>query len=126
MAIKIKKSNMKNIVIILLVILASCSSQTPEQKAAKTQNNQDLLNLISKEKKVLDATITDANVLYVSVKSDGTNRNGYAEYFCQLIKSVNSDIRWVKVVEAGTSKSPNADNAYGELLGESHCEFLDK
>jgi hypothetical protein len=117
---------MKKLSFIILVILTGCSSQTPEQKEAKVKNNQELLGLISKEPKVIDAIVTDANVLYVSVKSDGTNRNGYAEYFCQLIKSAKSDIRWIKVVESGTSNSPNADNAYGVLLGESHCEFLDK
>ncbi len=94
------------------------------EKADPKVANEKLLSLVRKEKKVKEAIITDVNVLYVSVKSDGTNRNGYADYICHLIKESGSTIRWVKIVEAGTTNSPNATNAYGVLLGESHCEFL--
>jgi hypothetical protein len=112
--------------ILIIFLLFSCGQlKTPEQKEAESKANAALLVLVFKEPKVIDATVTPADVLYISVKSDGTNRNAYADYFCNLIKESKSKVRWVKIIEVGTSNAPNANNAYGILLGESHCEFLD-
>ena len=84
-------------------------------------NNEKALIEIRKEKKVKEAIITEANVLYVSVADDGTRRDGYAEYLCQILKENGSNINWVKVTKVNSTNDPNRDNAYGVLLGESHC-----
>lgn len=75
------------------------------------------------EQKVLDYTITEANVLYAEVKSDGTNRDGYAEYLCTILKKNGMSDTRVKIVELGTSKSQDRDSPYGIVIGESDCRF---
>ena len=79
------------------------------------------LDAVKKEPKVLDAYITEVGVLYVQVRDDGTKRNGYAEYLCQVLKDHHSSASRVKVVKANSQNDPDRDNAYGVLLGESWC-----
>lgn len=102
-----------------LLFLFSCGSSVKDE--AKVKENEKLLAVIKSEPKVKDAVITDADVLYVGVADDGTRRDGYAEYLCQVLKDNNSTINRVKVVRAGSHNDPNKDNAYGVLLGETNC-----
>ncbi len=90
-------------------------------KSSIENNNAKALEAIKTEPKVAEALITNANVLYVSVKDDGTRRDGYAEYLCQVLREYGSNVNRVKVTEVGTTKSPDRDNAYGILLGEAYC-----
>jgi hypothetical protein len=85
-------------------------------------NNEKALIEIRKEKKVKEAIITEAKVLYISVADDGTKRDGYTEYLCQILKENGSNINWIKVTKVNSTNDPNRDNAYGVLLGESHCQ----
>lgn len=85
-------------------------------------NNVLALEEIRKEPKVKEAIITDANVLYIAVEDDGTNRNGYASYICEVLREKKATANWVKVVKVNSTNDPNSDNAYGVLLGESRCE----
>jgi hypothetical protein len=85
-------------------------------------NNKLALVEIRKEPKVKEAIITDANVLYITVEDDGTNRDGYASYICEVLQEKKATTNWVKVVKINSTNEPNSDNAYGVLLGESHCE----
>ena len=87
----------------------------------KSGNNDDLLRSIKSEPKVKDATITDANVLYISVIDDGTSRNGYAEYICEVVKDFNTNVNRVKVVKYNSSND-SGSNAYGTVLGQSWCK----
>ena len=82
-------------------------------------NNDELIDRVKRERKVIDAFVTSADVLYVSVISDGTRRDGYASYLCDLI---SAKVSRVKVVEHGTTKDKDRDNAYGILLGECWCK----
>lgn len=84
-------------------------------------NNKIALEEIKKEPKIKEAFITDANVLYVSVEDDGTNRNGYAEYLCGILKENKASTSWVKIVKVNSIDAENSDNAYGVLLGEAMC-----
>jgi hypothetical protein len=84
-------------------------------------NNKTALEEVKKEMKVKEAIITDANVLYVSVEDDGTIRNGYAQYLCQILNENKATTKWVKIVKVNSINDPNSDNAYGVLLGESNC-----
>lgn len=131
---KSKKMNKKKIIgiavlaVLLLIVFKTCKSGDVNNtaKAVTTVNNDSInkvvLEVIKKESKVKDAVITEANVLYVSVLSDGTNRDGYASYFCETLREYKSTIEVVKIVEFGTMNSKNKDNAYGILLGESSCK----
>lgn len=78
--------------------------------------------IIQSEPQVLDAVITDARVLYVVVRDDGTRRDGYASYLCQT-RFDYSGANWerVKVVQVNTFNHPKRNNAYGVLLGEAWC-----
>lgn len=94
-----------------------------ERFSSDADYNNKALKEIQKEPKVKEALITEANVLYVSVIDDGTRRDGYAEYLCQVLKDNKSSIHKVKIVKYGSTNSENRDNAYGVLLGESNCNF---
>jgi hypothetical protein len=91
-------------------------------KPADETNNKLALEEIRKEPKIKEAIITDSNVLYVSVDDDGTKRDGYAEYLCEVLKEKEATTNWVKIIKVNSANDSNSDNAYGVLLGESHCE----
>ncbi|MFC6998025.1 hypothetical protein [Rufibacter roseus] len=106
----------------LLPLFTSCqSSGANESGLSEEQEKERALRIVKAELKVLDATVTDADVLYVGVKDDGTRRDGYAEYLCQLMKDSSTTVSRVKVVKVGSHNDPAKDNAYGILLGEAWC-----
>jgi hypothetical protein len=126
---------MKTFLMVVLVIVASVMlfftyikanyKPTPaqiERGVAKSESNDRILSLIKKEPKVLEAFATEVGVLYVSVRDDGTNRNGYAEYLCQVLRDNHSNLDRVKVVKSGSTNDKKRDNSYGVLLGESWCK----
>lgn len=84
------------------------------------------LAAIRAEPKVKDLIWTSASVLYIAVDDDGTRRNGYAEYICQVLHEYGINDTWVKIVKFGSMDDPSRDNAYGILLGESRCDFFSK
>jgi len=96
----------------------SCSESI---KLQDEPNNKLALEEIRKEPKVKEAIITDANVLYITVEDDGTNRDGYASYICEVLREKKATTNLVKVVKVNSTHN-NSNNAYGVLLGESHCE----
>lgn len=87
-------------------------------KGGKEQATKAIID----EPKIIDAVITDANILYASVYDDGTRRDGYASYLCEVLGDYSTSVNRVKIVKAYSSKDPNADNAYGVLLGECYCK----
>ncbi len=92
------------------------------QESEQILENNKALETILAEPKVKDAVITDADVLYASVLDDGTRRDGYAEYLCQVLGDYKTTVKRVKVVKYNSTKDPDRDNAYGVLLGEATCE----
>jgi len=84
--------------------------------------NKSALEEVKKEPKVKEALLTEANVLYVSVEDDGTKRDGYASYICEVLRDKKATTKLVKIVKFGSADDSNADNAYGILLGEYTCE----
>lgn len=115
--------NLKNLFVVFAVsqlffFTTGCGESV---KPADEPNNKIALEEIKKEPKIKEAFITDANVLYVSVEDDGTNRNGYAEYLCGILKENEASTSWVKIVKVNSINAENSDNAYGVLLGEAMC-----
>lgn len=121
--------------IVLLIIVAGlvftyflCKSQLPGQSNDNTQRSEQViennkaLETIKAEPKVKDAVITEADVLYASVLDDGTRRDGYAEYLCQVLDDFKTTVKRVKVVKYNSFDDSDRDNAYGVLLGEATCE----
>lgn len=92
---------------------------TPEYSKG---GKKEALKAILSEPKVTDAVITDANVLYASVNDDGSRRDGYASYLCEVLSDFNTSVKRVKIVKTNSFNDPNADNAYGVLLGECYCK----
>lgn len=84
--------------------------------------NREVLKVIQTEPKIKEAIITDTGVLYVSVINDGTSRDGYAAYLCEIVREYRGTIERVKVVQVNTTNHPHRDNAYGILLGETWCQ----
>lgn len=107
---------MKTTITILFVLLSITFSF-----AQKLGGKQAALNQIKKEKKVKEAIMTEANVLYAAVIDDGTRRDGYAEYLCSVLKEYGVAMR-VKVVKFSSTNDPKRNNAYGILLGEALCK----
>jgi hypothetical protein len=81
-----------------------------------------LKKLMAEEPSVKDFVLTEAKVLYISVISDGTRRDGLASYFCQQMKDNGISVDQVKIIKFGSQNHPDRDNAYGILLGESWCK----
>jgi len=109
-------------VILLVIYLFEGSNDSTLSGTKSSQGNEDALKEIRKEAKVKEAFITEPGVLYASVLDDGTNRNGYASYLCEILREKNAKATRVKVVRANSTKDPKRDNAYGVLLGESWCK----
>jgi hypothetical protein len=120
---------MNKALFLLWALLVSCNYQTePTEKAKADTVNINLGTgsikaALKDEPKILDYVVTEASVLYVSVADDGTNRNGYASYLCDLAKENNDNsINRVKIIKANSQNDPNKDNAYGIELGECWCK----
>ena len=97
------------------------STKTKETSNATPKKIEFETHIKSNEPSVQDFVINDANVLYISVKDDGTDRTGLASYFCELASDYNLKLFKVKVVKYGSQNSPKKDNVYGILLGETQC-----
>lgn len=108
---------------VCVTILGMCMVGGDTAKSTKelAAYRQDAINAIKLEPKVLDAVITEANVLYAVTQDDGTRRDGYAEYLCQVMNQYKAQVNKVVVVKPNTEKDPNRDNAYGVHLGEAVC-----
>ena len=61
-------------------------SNTVTSSETHNDGNNQALETIRKEKKIIEAIITEANVLHVSVKDDGTRRDGFTQYLCLILK----------------------------------------
>lgn len=108
-------------IIAIAAFSASDSEETSTEPQAIAEANAVVLNQVRNEAKVLDAALTEANVLYVAVQPDGTDRSGYATYICSLAAGHESSVQRVVVVAANSAKHPDAHNAYGIQLGEAWC-----
>lgn len=103
------------------VLLIICFSCEPQKKTKDNPNDIKALEEIRTEKRVEEAIITDANFLYISMRSHGESQLGYARYLCQLLYDHRAKTKFVKIVEYGTTNHPDAESAYGVLAGECYC-----
>lgn len=99
------------------------ASASSAAEAGPDAGNHEALVLIrtDEESKVFEAFISDADVLYVSVADDGTRRDGYASYLCEILREKKAKANRVKVMKVNSINDPDRHNAYGVLLGESWC-----
>lgn len=118
------KLNLTSFLSLTLIFIGciSCGESAPAEKPQDNANNKAALEEIKKEQKITEAFINDANVLYVSVADDGTKRDGYAMYLCNVLAEHNATTKMVKVMKTGSIGDANATNAYGVQLGEASCK----
>ena len=74
----------------------------------------------SEEKTAKDAIWTQRDIFKVGVINDGTPRDGYADYVCQVLYEYGfkGDKVWVQVIDI-VKLTRNGDWV---KLGESHCQ----
>ena len=75
--------------VVLVLAVSGMAEGLPE-------SYRQALKAIKTEKKVADAFWQNPGLLWVGMKSDGTNRSGYAEYLCLVLSDY--DIHKVDVV----------------------------
>lgn len=106
------------VLLFALVALTACSSSNPMDNP----NNKAALAELKKDPFIKEAILTDADVIYVSVDDATKNKTAYAELLCDILKKNNATSGMIKVVKYGSTNDPNADNAYGILLGYAMCK----
>lgn len=118
------KTKLAHFLLLSLIALLGtfCGESAAAEKPADNANNKKALEEIKKEKTVMEAFINDANVLYVSVADDGTKRDGFAMYLCNILSDNQATTKMVKVMKVNSINDPNATNAYGVQLGEASCK----
>ncbi|SNY91430.1 hypothetical protein SAMN04515647_1651 [Cohaesibacter sp. ES.047] len=93
----------------IALILAALILSTSTQAAELAQWQQDALKLIKSEKKVIDARWKDpvVNAMHVTMASDGTRKDGYAEYLCMLFPDVGApkDLKTITIYDDAAYKA---------------------
>ena len=78
----------KSAIFIVLSALPLLSSASPTGIDYPVNKNQIIVEdhfIGSDEPRVIDALWTDKHVFKVAMASDGSNRDGYAQYVCQVL-----------------------------------------
>ena len=102
---------MKRIVLVMsIAILAAHAQAASQSQVAFAQH------LIKTEPKIKDATWSTSTRLYVGVLDDGTKRDGYAQYVCQLAAPQGATM--VKVIDIAKVKRTGKF----EELGKAYCK----
>ena len=108
--------------LIACLILSISCGDFPKSK--DNPNDIKILAEIKKEAWLKDAFISDQNILFVSMDSEGKPQQGYAKYLCTLLYHNNAKTSWVKIIEYGTTNdpnNPNDDTPYGKLVSDCYC-----
>jgi hypothetical protein len=101
-----------------LLILSSCSvfaeSYGPQHDAIETLFKSD------SEKTTKDAVWTSNRIFKVGVLNNGSNRDGYADYVCQVMYEYGFKGKsiWVQVIDIAQLVKTNK----WIKLGEAHCD----
>jgi len=102
----------------LLVISTTCRATDKEYSSQHTQVMKYFKS--GKEPKVKDAIWTSDHIFKVGVLDDGSRRDGYADYVCQVLYDYGLSGKgvWVQVIDI--SKLSRAGKWV--KLGEAHCK----
>lgn len=96
------------------------AKEEADAEAAMTPKDKGLRD-VRKNTQVIEAFITSADVLYVSVINTGKDYNIFAKYMCNIMSANGFKPFKVRIREAGTIGHPDADT-YGVPLGEWSCQ----
>jgi len=110
------------IFVLIFVGMFSGGSDNPEINKHERDSQEKIVKLFksSKEKTAKDAIWTKRNVFKVAVISDGSNRNGYAEYVCSTLyeHGFKGKKVWVQVIDI----MELTKNETWVKLGEARCK----
>ncbi len=79
-------------VVIIMALFSLVEALREKEPKKKTEpivyfkDEKTIRDLLMKEAIIKDVTFNETGWVYVGIYSDGTNRNGYAEYLCTSIK----------------------------------------
>ncbi|MFK5947284.1 MAG: hypothetical protein QM500_00765 [Methylococcales bacterium] len=106
---------------LILVGMFSGGSDNPEINKYERDSQEKIVKLFksSKEKTAKDAIWTKRDIFKVGVISDGSNRNGYAEYVCSTLyeHGFKGKHVWVQVIDI----MELTKNEKWVKLGEARC-----
>lgn len=107
-------------VISFLAFLILCSAPAIAETYSVNHEKVKKLFQSNEEKTAKDAVWTANDIFKVGVITDGTNRNGYAEYVCSVLDDYGFKGKkiWVQIIDI--VKLTN--NGKWEKLGESRCK----
>lgn len=110
------------LVISLAVILGACGkSQHEKDDEYISGRHQNIIDYLKKnEEKVMDATWTSTRVLKVGVINDGTRRDGYAQYVCNIVDDGGLSGFEISVKVIDIQKLAN--QGQWETLGKATCQ----
>ena len=105
---------------LLVFVVLVTASQVKAQKFSPQHEKVKLLFQSDEEKTAKDAVWTAQDIFKVGVFDDGTNRNGYADYVCQVLYDYGFKGKnvWVQIIDIGKLHRTGK----WVKLGESHCE----
>lgn len=99
----------------------SAEDETSPPEQVSSFDSVGFIEEIEKEDKVLDAAVDDDRI-YIAVFDDGTPRDGYARYVCEVARDFaegDIDSRMISIIDAVASAR---DNDF-KRLGKHQCEF---
>ena len=109
-------------IIFALLIAVTFAAQANSEELKPWQAKA--LNMVKAEKKVMDARWKSpgANMLHVSMKSDGSSRNGFAQYLCMLFKDAGGpdDLKSVYIYDPATYEAYK-NGGSGSDMGLAAC-----
>ena len=115
----------KSIILLALVTLVGCSSPNEQSKATNEQatiseNQQKALEHFKTQEKQVKDAMWSKGILKLGVLDDGSNRNGFAEYACQVLKDDYkiTEPTIVEVLDIAKLSSTNKE----VILGKATCK----
>ena len=115
----------KSIILLALVMLVGCGSPSEQgkatsEKAVISENQQKALEHFKTQEKQVKDAMWSKGILKLGVLDDGSNRNGFAEYACQILKDDYkiTEPTIVEVLDIAKLSSTNKE----VMLGKATCK----
>ncbi|MHA8064993.1 hypothetical protein [Aquirufa aurantiipilula] len=95
---------------------------TDSEYSSNSASKAEFIAEVKMNDQVIDADITDVNVLYISSPNDGKDKQVLADLYCKWVKNYNiQGVNMVKVVDSKTANLPKNGTAWGDELGKCFC-----
>ena len=108
-------------VFIGICYLLGCFNHKEKKLPVNDLDKEQIVRLAKNNSSVIDAIVTDVNILYIAVLNDGVDKKPMAVYYCRLAKEKLIPLAAVKIVDYTTYESGDGW-AKGKELGISYCD----